>query len=85
VDPDEEIGPHAITFAQVMFAHSEFEREVCSLQGVITNDLSFGERRSNQTSLQSPHPALSRLPRGPFQATVAQPLARPPLVLRIGE
>src|ERR1700738_2323294 len=55
VDPDdiyfpeaEDIGPHAIAFAQVMFAHSEFEREVCSLQGVITNDLSFGERRSNQ-------------------------------------
>src|SRR5262245_32989880 len=31
-----------------MFAHSEFEREVRSLQGVITNDTSFGERRSNQ-------------------------------------
>src|ERR1700738_3567809 len=52
VDPDdiyfpeaEDIGPHAIAFAQVMFAHSEFEREVCSLQGVITNDLSCGERR----------------------------------------
>jgi len=27
-----------------MFAHSEFEREVRSLQGIITNDLSFGER-----------------------------------------
>jgi hypothetical protein len=55
VDPDdiyfpeaEDIGPHAIAFAQLMFAHSEFEREVRSLQGVITNDLSFGERRSNQ-------------------------------------
>ena len=33
--------------AQVMFAHSEFEREVRSLQGAITNDPSFGERRSN--------------------------------------
>jgi hypothetical protein len=31
-----------------MFAHSEFEREVRSLQAAITNDLSFGERRSNQ-------------------------------------
>jgi hypothetical protein len=55
VDPDdiyfpeaEDIGPHAIAFAQLMFAHSEFEREVRSLQGAITNDLSFGERRSNQ-------------------------------------
>jgi len=31
-----------------MFAHSAFEREVRSLQGAITHDLSFGERRSNQ-------------------------------------
>ena len=55
MDPDdiyfpeaEDIGPHAIAFAQLMFAHSEFEREVRSLQGAITNDLSFGERTSNQ-------------------------------------
>ena len=55
MDPDdiyfpeaEDIGPHAIAFAQLMFAHSEFEREVRSLQGTITNDPSFGERRSNQ-------------------------------------
>jgi hypothetical protein len=55
VDPDdiyfpeaEDIGPHAIAFAQLMFAHAEFEREVRSLQGAITNDLSFGEQRSNQ-------------------------------------
>jgi hypothetical protein len=55
MDPDdiyfpeaEDIGPHAIAFAQLMFAHSEFEREVRSLQGAITNDLSFGEQRSNQ-------------------------------------
>ena len=54
MDPDDiyfpeaaEIGPHAIAFAQVMFAHSEFEREVRSLQGAITNDPSFGERRNN--------------------------------------
>jgi hypothetical protein len=31
-----------------MFAHSAFEREVRSLQGAITHDQSFGERRSNQ-------------------------------------
>jgi hypothetical protein len=55
VDPDdiyfpeaEDIGPHAIAFARLMFAHSEFEREVRSLQGIITSDVSFGERRSNQ-------------------------------------
>jgi hypothetical protein len=44
----EDIRPHAIAFAQLMFAHSEFEREVRSLQGAITHDLSFGERRSNR-------------------------------------
>ena len=55
MDPDdiffpdaEDIRPHAIAFAQLMFAHSEFEREVRSLQGAVTNDPSFGERRSNQ-------------------------------------
>jgi hypothetical protein len=55
MDPDdiyfpdaEEIKPHAIAFARLMFAHSEFEREIRSLQGAITNDPSFGERRSNQ-------------------------------------
>src|SRR5262249_35787002 len=31
-----------------MFAHSEFEREVRSLQGAITSDPSFGERPSHQ-------------------------------------
>ena len=44
----EDIRPHAIAFAQLMFAHSEFEREVRSLQRAITHDLSFGERRSSQ-------------------------------------
>ncbi len=55
MDPDdiyspdaEDIRPHAIAFAQLMFAHSKFEREVRSLQAAITNDLSFGERRSHQ-------------------------------------
>jgi hypothetical protein len=55
VDPDdiyfpesEDIGPHAIAFAQLMFAHSEFEREFRSLQAAITNDPSFGDQRSNQ-------------------------------------
>src|SRR5437899_8445178 len=55
MDPDDIFFPdavairsHAIAFAQLMFAHSEFEREVRSLQGAITNDLSFGECGSNQ-------------------------------------
>ena len=55
MDPDdiyspdaEDIRPHAIAFAQLMFAHSKFEREIRSLQAAITNDLSFGERRSHQ-------------------------------------
>ena len=30
-------------------------------------------------------PSVVQITKGPFQATVAQPLARPPLVLRIGE
>ena len=55
MDPDdiffpdaEDIRPHAIAFAQLMFAHSEFEREVRSLQSAITRDPSFGEWRGNQ-------------------------------------
>jgi hypothetical protein len=55
MDPDdiyfpdaEEIKPHAIAFARLMFAHSRFEREMHSLQGTITNDPSFGKRRTNQ-------------------------------------
>jgi hypothetical protein len=59
VDPDdiyfpeaEDIGPHAIAFARLMFAHSEFEREVRSLQGIITNDLSFW--RAAKQSVESP-------------------------------
>jgi hypothetical protein len=61
VDPDdiyspdaEDIRPHAIAFAQLMFAHSKFEREVRSLQAAITNDLSFGERRSHQWKARVP-------------------------------
>jgi hypothetical protein len=68
VDPDDiyfpeaaEIGPHAIAFAQVMFAHSEFEREVRSLQGAITNDPSFGERRSNQWKVRKRPELMAKL------------------------
>ena len=68
MDPDDiyfpeaaEIGPHAIAFAQVMFAHSEFEREVRSLQGAITNDPSFGERRSNQWKARKSPELMAKL------------------------
>jgi hypothetical protein len=68
VDPDDiyfpeaaEIGPHAIAFAQVMFAHSEFEREVRSLQRAITNDPSFGERRSNQWKVRKRPELMAKL------------------------
>jgi hypothetical protein len=68
VDPDdiyfpeaEDIGPHAIAFAQLMFAHSEFEREVRSLQGAITKDLSFGERRSNQWNARERPERIAKL------------------------
>ena len=54
-------GPHAIAFAQVMFAHSEFEREVRSLQGAITNDPSFGERRSHQWNARERPERMAKL------------------------
>jgi hypothetical protein len=47
--PDaEEISPHAIAFAQMMFSHAAFEREVRSLQDAITSESGFGEQRRNQ-------------------------------------
>jgi hypothetical protein len=45
-----EITPHAITFARMMFAHAALEREINSLQDAITNERGFGEQRSNQWS-----------------------------------
>jgi hypothetical protein len=59
----EDLGPHAIAFAQVMFAHSEFEREIRSLQGVITNDLSFGKRRSKVSTFLSAQRFFAPSPR----------------------
>lgn len=57
MDPDRvyfpdpvQITPHAIAFAQMMFAHAAFEREVRSLQDDITREHGFGERRANQSS-----------------------------------
>jgi hypothetical protein len=57
MDPDdvpfpdaEEIAPHAIAFAQMMFAHAAFEREVRSLQDALTKKSGFGEQRENQWS-----------------------------------
>ena len=59
MDPDdiyfpeaEDIGPHAIAFAQVMFAHSEFEREVCSLQRRYHERWEF--RRAAEQPVESP-------------------------------
>jgi hypothetical protein len=44
-----EIAPHAIAFARMMFAHAEFEREVRSLVDAINPKKSgFGERPENQ-------------------------------------
>ncbi len=44
----EEIAPLAIAFAQMMFRHTAFEREVSSLQDAITGESGFGENRVNQ-------------------------------------
>ena len=47
-DPNE-IAPHAIAFAQMMFAHAAFEREVRSLVDAINpKEPGFGERHANQ-------------------------------------
>ncbi len=43
-----EIASHAIAFAQMMFAHAAFEREVRALQDAITNKPGFGEHRDNR-------------------------------------
>jgi hypothetical protein len=44
-----EIAPHAIAFARMMFAHAEFERGIRSLVDAInTKEPGFGERRANQ-------------------------------------
>ena len=46
-DP-KDIKPLAIAFAQMMFAHARFEREVRDLQAAITCVHGFGEQRRNQ-------------------------------------
>jgi hypothetical protein len=47
-DPNE-IAPHAVAFAGMMFAHAEFEREVRSLIDAINpKEPGFRERRENQ-------------------------------------
>src|SRR4029077_4803303 len=47
-DPNE-IAPHAVAFAQMMFAHAAFEREVRSLVDAINpKKPGFGERSENQ-------------------------------------
>jgi hypothetical protein len=47
-DPNE-LAPHAIAFARMMFAHAGFEREVRSLVDAINpKEPGFGERFENQ-------------------------------------
>lgn len=46
-DPNE-IEPHAIAFAGLMFAHAAFEREISALQDVIKKTPGFGEQRRNK-------------------------------------
>jgi hypothetical protein len=48
--PDaEEIPPHALAFARMMFAHAAFERELRLLVDAINpKETGFGERRENQ-------------------------------------
>jgi hypothetical protein len=44
-----EIAPHAVAFARMMFAHAEFERGIRSLVDAInTKEPGFGERPDNQ-------------------------------------
>jgi len=44
-----EIAPHAIAFARMMFAHAEFERGIRSLVDALnTKEPGFGERHENQ-------------------------------------
>lgn len=59
-DPDEvafpethEIEAHALAFAEMMFEHAEFEREVRELQDAITGQHGFGERPSNKWNARS--------------------------------
>jgi hypothetical protein len=42
------IEPFAMAFVEMMFAHAEFEKEVCRLQGLITGDPEFGEHGCHQ-------------------------------------
>src|SRR5262245_56654218 len=60
--PDPEvIAPLAIAFAQLMFAHAKFEDEFRSLQGIITGDRRFGDRRANQWSVRRRPDSMAKL------------------------
>jgi len=49
LDPEpEEVTPHAMAFARMMFAHAAVEREIGTLQDVITGERGFGERWRNK-------------------------------------
>lgn len=67
-DPDEvafpethEIEAHALAFAEMMFEHAEFEREVRELQDAVTGQHGFGERRSSKWSARKRPKLMVRL------------------------
>jgi hypothetical protein len=45
-----EVTPLALAFAEMMFAHAAFERQVGELQADVTKEPGFGELRKNQWS-----------------------------------
>ena len=68
LDPDaiyfpdpEAITPLAIAFARMMFAHAKFEGEFRSLQGIVTSDPRFGERRANQWGARKRPKCMAKL------------------------
>jgi hypothetical protein len=68
LDPDaiyfpnpEAIAPLAMAFARMMFAHAKFEDQFRSLQGAVTSDPGFGERRANQWSARRRPDCMAKL------------------------
>jgi hypothetical protein len=54
----QDIAPLAIAFANMMFAHAQFEREVRDLQGTLTGKMDFGEQPRNQLRNARQRPEL---------------------------
>jgi hypothetical protein len=57
----EDIKSLAIAFAQMMFAHAAFEREVRELQAAISGVEGFGEQRRNQWSARERPDRMAKL------------------------